>query len=130
MLIPKNPSSRNEKFRELANGEDCTVMIPGICRHDSETTVLAHMNSLAGGKGMGYKADDHTGVFACYHCHTWLDQGKNDAEKKEAYFSQAQVRMIHRLGDIASSTTMRPWKTGAAKWALDLIAQDLVKADA
>lgn len=130
MLIPKNPSSRNTRFRELAQGEDCTVMIPGICCFDTDTTVLAHTNSLAGGKGMGYKADDHTGVFACHTCHTWLDQGKNPAEKKEAYFTQAQVRMIHRLGDIASSPTMRPWKTEAAKWALDLIAQDLSREDA
>lgn len=105
-------------------------MIPGVCCFNTETTVLAHPNSIQSGKGMGYKGSDHLGIFACVTCHSWLDASKNDAEKKEAYFSQAQVRMIHRLGDIASSPTMRPWKIKAAKWALDLIAQDLARADA
>lgn len=130
MLIPKNPSSRNTKFRELAQGEDCTVMIPGICCFNAETTVLAHPNSIASGKGMGYKGSDHLGIFCCATCHSWLDSSKAGADRKEAYFTQAQARMIHRLGDIASSPTMRPWKTEAAKWALDLIAQDLNREDA
>lgn len=105
-------------------------MIPGVCNFNPETVVLAHSNKMSDGKGMGYKSSDALGAFMCSSCHAWIDSSKADAEKKEAYFSQAQVRMIHRLGDIASSQTMRPWKIKAAKWALDLIAEDLAKAGA
>lgn len=124
MLIPKRPSSRSSPLRESAYGEDCTMMVPGVCCHDAETTVLAHANSLSSNKGMGYKADDHTGVYACWKCHAWLDQGRASREEKEAAFEAAQIRMIRRLADIATSPAMRPEKVSAARWALQRLAED------
>lgn len=124
-MIPKNPHTVNLNFRALANGEDCTMRVPGVCNFNTETTVLAHSNSLKDGKGKGYKGNDHSGIFACYACHTWLDQGRAPAEERQAAFYRAQVRMIERLGEIVCSPTMRPDKVAAARWALEHIAEDL-----
>ncbi len=41
------------KIRRAARGRQCTVRLAGVCDGGGETTVLAHENSLAAGKGMG-----------------------------------------------------------------------------
>ena len=47
---PKNPSARDKRLRDLARGEECTVQFDGgYC--DPSTTVWAHSNRLADGKG-------------------------------------------------------------------------------
>ncbi|MER2105083.1 MAG: nuclease domain-containing protein, partial [Pseudomonas atacamensis] len=43
----------SKKLRASANGQECTVRMPGICNHNPETTVLAHLP--CGQKGMGIK---------------------------------------------------------------------------
>jgi len=45
--------------------------VPGVCNHNPETVVLAHIN----GAGMGAKAADHEAAYACSECHAWLDGG-------------------------------------------------------
>lgn len=64
------------KLRKSARGQECTVRIPGICSHDKDTVVLAH---LPGG-GMGGKVADIFGAFCCSKCHSVVDganwQGK------------------------------------------------------
>lgn len=60
-------------IRRAARGQDCTLMIPFVCNRDPETTVLAHSNSLADGKGMGLKAPDTAAAFSCAACHDVLD---------------------------------------------------------
>jgi len=40
-----------DKYTESARGQECQVRIPGICSHDPETVVFAHLN----GGGMGMK---------------------------------------------------------------------------
>jgi hypothetical protein len=57
-------------LRESAKGQVCLVRIPGVCTHDSETTVLAHLN----GGGMGMKQPDIFGCFACNNCHSAIDR--------------------------------------------------------
>lgn len=57
------------KLRKSAQGQSCTVRIPGVCCWDDSTTVLAH---LPGG-GMGRKREDIHGAFACHTCHGALD---------------------------------------------------------
>lgn len=121
-MFSKNPSTRNQAFRDLARGEDCTAMIPGVCNFNPETTVLAHSNLMADGKGMGYKSDDSSGIFCCSSCHSFLDQGKATKEEKAAVFEKAQIRMIHRLGDIASNPAGKPRNVAAARWALEILA--------
>jgi Protein of unknown function (DUF1364) len=124
MRFPKSPSTHNQAFRDLARGQDCTMNVLGVCNYDSETVVLAHSNSMADGKGKGYKANDHSGVWACHACHAWLDQGKASKAEKDAAFEAAQLRMIYKLAEIASSPTLRPSSVAAARWAIQQMAEE------
>lgn len=123
-MLNKSPRRENKAFRDLAQGQDCTMNVPGVCNYNPETVVLAHSNSLADGKGKGLKAHDHTGVWACYACHSWLDQGRASAQEKQAAFEAAQLRMIYRLRDIATSPSIKPDRAQAARWALEELLRD------
>lgn len=61
-------------IRKSAKGEECTLRFP-CCNHDSSTTVWAHSNRIQDGKGMGIKARDEEGCYACSACHAYLDHG-------------------------------------------------------
>lgn len=49
------------------------VRLPGVCNHNEETTVLAHVR-LVGISGMGMKAPDFLGAWACDSCHACYDR--------------------------------------------------------
>ena len=67
------------------------VRLPGICNHNSETVVLAHVR-LIGVSGMGMKADDLLGAWACSACHDVIDRrARTDMDLKE-------VRLAHLEG--------------------------------
>lgn len=115
--VPKEPADRNQALRDLARDEDCTVrMYSGFCRCHPSTTVWAHPNSLSDRKGLGYKGDDCSGVFAGAECHTYLDT--SGAEDVPMLFRLAQARTKARLIEIAESKTSKPWKVKAARAAL------------
>ena len=57
------------KITQSAKGEECQVRIPGVCNHNPETTVFAHL----GGGGMGMKQPDSEGAYCCSACHDVLD---------------------------------------------------------
>lgn len=69
----KSKGPRITPIRRAARGQDCTMLIPGVCNRDPETTVLCHSNALADGKGMGLKAPDTAACFGCSSCHDVLD---------------------------------------------------------
>jgi hypothetical protein len=69
----KSTRPKMTPIRKAARGEDCTVMIAGVCNRDPATTVLCHSNRLADGKGMGLKAPDTEACFGCSACHDVLD---------------------------------------------------------
>lgn len=88
------------KLRKSARGQNCLVRIPGVCNHNPETTVLAHLN----GGGMGLKTSDNESAFACYNCHQVID-GVVRTE-----FSRNDIKLFHLEGVIR---TQRLWlKTG------------------
>lgn len=66
-------------LRKLAKGKPCMVRIPGVCNHNPETTVLAHIR-MAGITGVGQKAPDLLAAWACSSCHTYID-GRAKHEK-------------------------------------------------
>ena len=57
------------KITKSARGEECQVRIPGVCNHNPETTVFAHI----GGGGMGMKQPDCEGAYCCSACHDVVD---------------------------------------------------------
>lgn len=69
----KSKGPKMTPIRKAARGEACTLLIPGVCNGDPDTTVLCHSNALADGKGMGLKAPDTAACFGCAACHDVLD---------------------------------------------------------
>lgn len=66
---------RSEKVLRSAKGQECSARFPGICNHNPETTVWAHLNGAAFGKGASIKAHDVLGFHACSSCHAYYDVG-------------------------------------------------------
>lgn len=71
MTFFKSKPARSKKLRESARGESCTLMIPGVCDHGTETTVLCHLHDQV--SGMGTKASDLAAVYGCRGCHSVMD---------------------------------------------------------
>lgn len=66
---------------ESARGQQCQIRLEGICNHDPETTVLAHANGSAAGKGIGMKAIDVLSAYSCSACHDEYDRRTRKLEK-------------------------------------------------
>jgi len=80
-------------LRKEARGRACMVRLPGICNHNSETVVLAHIR-LPGISGMGIKApSDLLGSWACSACHDAID-------RRETHngLTRDEVRLAHFEG--------------------------------
>lgn len=65
------PKVRAPRLMDAAQGQPCSLRLPGICNHNPTTTVLAHLPGI--GKSMGSKVSDLHGAFACSACHTAID---------------------------------------------------------
>lgn len=80
-------------IRKSAKGEACTLRLP-VCNGDPATTVWAHSNRAEDGKGMGIKARDEEGCYACHACHAFLDggyAGKMPRTLVDTYFDLARA---------------------------------------
>ena len=87
-------------LRAEARGRGCMVRLPGVCNHNSETVVLAHVR-LIGVSGMGMKADDLLGAWACSACHDVIDRrARTDMDLKE-------VRLAHLEGMVRTIAQLR-----------------------
>lgn len=62
------------KIRQSARGKECQVRIVGVCNGRNDTVVWAHCNGLASGRGIGLKAKDLLGAYACSDCHDAYDR--------------------------------------------------------
>jgi hypothetical protein len=115
---------RSRKVLASARGQQCAGRFPGICNSNSETTVWAHLNGHAFGKGAGIKAHDILGLHLCADCHRYLDVGHGTRailstelllERVLSGVCETWVRLI-RMGivivplDIATPFTERPTK--------------------
>jgi hypothetical protein len=78
-------------LRKAAQGRDCMVRLEGICNHNPETTVLAHIR-MPGLSGMGIKADDLLGAWACSACHDAIDR------RSHTDLDRDYVRLAHLEG--------------------------------
>lgn len=63
---------RNKKLTAAANGQPCTLQIPGLCCNDPERTVPCH--SPLGEDRNGTKAPDFALADGCTPCHDYLDR--------------------------------------------------------
>lgn len=83
-------SYRSKKLRQAA--EDAPCMSCGAYG----TTVAAHANSVALGKGTGIKAPDFYVAYLCRICHDLYDGriGTLDKHEKEALWIKAYLRTV------------------------------------
>jgi len=78
-------------LRKEACGRDCMIRLPGICNHDPDTTVLAHVR-LSGVSGMGMKSPDLLGAWACSACHDVVDR------RVKTTIDIGEIRLAHLEG--------------------------------
>lgn len=78
-------------LRKEAKGRECTVRIRDVCNFNTETTVLAHLNS----GGMALKTHDFFAAISCSSCHEWLDGGyttSTSRDKRDLEHFQSVIR--------------------------------------
>lgn len=92
--ITRDEEYRSQKILDAAKGEHCTLLIPSICRDETETTVWCHSPYPEHGKAAKRKAHDCFGCIGCHRCHTWLDGpvSQIDATDKFRLFIRAMCR--------------------------------------
>jgi hypothetical protein len=95
-------------LRKYAEGKDCQVRIPGVCNHNSETTVLAHFRA-SGVSGMSLKSPDLCASWACSNCHDAIDR-RGFMELDKEY-----VRLCHLEGVIRTQALLI--ERGIVTWA-------------
>lgn len=111
---------RDRELLDLAKGMPCLLRVHQNCLgEEGSTTVAAHSNMGIHGKGMGLKADDCYSVWACVHCHGWLDSSKAKQEEKETAWMIGFERQIDQWAEIADNPLMRPWKVNACKRVIE-----------
>lgn len=81
------------KITESAKGEDCTVRLGGICNHNPETVVLAHLSGIRFGHGTGQKVNDIHGAYACSACHDAIDR-RTHKDLDTAWLKQAHLEGV------------------------------------
>ena len=79
-------------LRQFARDQDCQVRIYGVCNHNPETSVWAHIR-LGGVAGMGLKPPDICGVVACSACHDAID-GRTKTDLSQV---QLESHILHAL---------------------------------
>ncbi len=75
------------------------MRLPGVCNHNSETVVLAHVR-LPGVSGMSLKASDLIGAWACSACHDAIDRRAHtdlDRDYVRLAHLEGMVRTINQL---------------------------------
>ena len=80
----------NKKILDGARDEPC-VLCGSI-----GTTVAAHSNSLAHGKGVGLKTPSYYVAYVCFHHHNLIDgrEGKLTKEEKRELWQEAWIKTI------------------------------------
>lgn len=117
--IEKTEREENPHYRAMARDKDCMLLVPGVCTFDRSTVVLAHSNWHD--KAAARKASDYWGVWACYGCHSWLDQGKAIEAQKKVAFARGLERMKVELKKIVHDPTQKVRDRDAAAWSLERI---------
>lgn len=116
----KTEAHRNPALLEMARGRQCLLQFPDKCLNPStETTVAAHSNWSEHGKSGARKSDEEYSVWACFACHSWLDQGPATEAEKRATFNAAHQRQVQEWTLIASDPAEKQRFRRAAQWALN-----------
>ena len=88
------------KITKSAKGRGCTIRIPTICNHNSDTVVFAHISGVRFGHGVGQKVNDAFGAFACSSCHDAVD-GRTHTQ-----YRRAELKLMHLEGVIETQAIL------------------------
>lgn len=84
------------KITKSARGEPCLLRLDGcVSGGQNETTVFAHLNS----GGMGQKALDIHGAYACHSCHDKID-GRVQTDYDKSWLNELHLRAVIRTQEI------------------------------
>jgi len=90
-------------IRESARGEECLMRLPRVCLHDPATTIWSHYRGANGDKGMGTKALDLAGCYACTECDAVYDGQRQVPglyrDEIESAWHEAHIRSLVRLAE-------------------------------
>lgn len=98
VLLPK---IRSDAIMNAAEGQPCSLRLPGICNHNAMTTVNCHLPGI--GKSMRSKVSDLHSAFGCSACHdaidrfTWEKHGLTAAMVLDAMLrghAETQARLV------------------------------------
>ena len=93
MMYNKPTKIRSKKITQSAKGESCTLRVFGVCNHNNETVVFAHVNA---NKGIGSKGHDIHGFYSCSSCHSETDIGKvSDSDILRALM-ETQIKLYNK----------------------------------
>lgn len=97
---------RQQWLLNKARGQQCTAMIEGVCNHNPDTTVAAHIQLPGMGKMGGKTHDLHT-AWVCSACHDAIDGRsyntlERDFVRYRAYEAvlRTQLRLFASLGEV------------------------------
>lgn len=88
------------KQTKSAKGKQCTIRMPFVCNFDDATTVLAHLNGIRFGHGVGNKVSDIHGAYSCSACHDAVDGRVTSA------YSKIELEHMHLQGVIETQLIM------------------------
>lgn len=94
-------------LRKEAAWRMCQIRIPGVCMAQEGDCVLAHLQYPAGVRGMGQKAPDLLGAWACSACH-------NEVDRRTRFVENDFARMCMYEGVIR--TQQQLIKEGKVTW--------------
>jgi DNA-directed RNA polymerase subunit RPC12/RpoP len=80
-------SYRNKKLLKAAREYACVLCGKG------GTTVAAHANSVALGKGTGIKAPDYYVAYVCHECHDRID-GRRYDDDPQGLWTRAYLKTV------------------------------------
>jgi hypothetical protein len=89
-------------IRASANGEACHVRLLGTCNGRTDTTVWSHWPGLDADRGLGLKAVDVAGAYACAACHDAVDGRTHMGPGHD----RGAIAMAWMLGHLRSLVTL------------------------
>jgi hypothetical protein len=90
---------KQTEITRSAKGENCTIRLGGVCTHDNETTVYAHISGVRFGHGVGIKTN--FGAYACCACHDVLDN------RVKHNFERDYLKLAHLEGVIETMIKLK-----------------------
>ncbi len=91
-VMPKTAGRKDQRIRDSARGEVCTIRLPG-CDGGGATTVWCHLPEAVADRGLGIKGIDALGAYGCASCHDIVDRR---ADPPEGYTLDAVALAFYR----------------------------------